>query len=107
MTDLVRILIGPIAWLAAFSAVYGLHGIACAFGWAGIDVGGLSLMRAALTAAWLASLVVLAAILAGLHTRRFGAEPGFVRSVSIMTGWVGVVATLWSLFPVVATSACQ
>ena len=33
MTDLARILVGPLAWLAAFSAVYGLHGMACGLGW--------------------------------------------------------------------------
>ena len=107
MTDLARILVGPLAWLAAFSAVYGLQGLGCALGWAGIDTGGVPLLRAGLAAAWLAAIALQAAILAGLYSRRFGAHPGFARSVSRMTGWVGLVATLWSLFPVVATSACQ
>ncbi|SDY34144.1 hypothetical protein [Citreimonas salinaria] len=107
MKDLVRILIGPLVWLSAFSAVYGLHGVACAFGWADIDAWGLSLMRVALTAAWLASLAVLAVTVAVLHSRRFGSPSGFVRGVSIMTGWVGLMATLWTLFPVVVTSTCQ
>lgn len=107
MKDLVRILIGLFVWLAAFSAIYGLHGVACSFGWSNIDAWGLSLMRFALTAAWLAAIAVLAVIVAGLHSRRFGSPSGFVRGVSITTGWVGLVATLWSLFPVVVTSTCQ
>lgn len=107
MMDLARILIGLFAWLGAFSAVYGLHGIACGFGWAEIDIWGISLLRLALTAAWLAAIALLAVILAGLYSRRFGSSSGFVRGVSITTGWVGLVATLWSLFPVVATSSCQ
>lgn len=106
MKDMVRILIGPTAWLAAFSAVYGLHGIACSFGWAEVELWGFSLMRVALAAAWLASIVVLALILAGLYLPRFASRSSFVQSVSKLTGWVGLVATIWSLFPVVATSTC-
>lgn len=107
MTDVARILVGPLVWLGAFSAVYGLHGVACSFGWAGIEVWGLSLLRLALTAAWIAAIVLLGLILAGLHSQRLGSPSGFVRGVSRMTGWVGLVATIWSLFPVVATSSCQ
>lgn len=107
MTDLVRILIGPLAWLASFSAVYGLHGVACGFGWAGVEVWGLTLLRLALAAAWIAAIALTGVILAGLYSRRFASSSGFVRGVSRMTGWVGLVATLWSLFPVVATSSCQ
>lgn len=107
MMDMVRILIAPTAWLAAFSAVYGVHGIACSFGWAGIDLWGLSLMRVAVTATWLVSIAVLALILAGLYVPRFASRSDFVRTVSKLTGWVGLVATVWSLFPVVATSTCQ
>ena len=107
MKDVARILIGLFAWLAAFSGVYGLHGIACSFGWAEIDAWGLSLMRVALTAAWIAAIAVLAVIVAGLRSRRFGSPSGFVRGVSLTTGCVGLVATLWSLFPVVVASTCQ
>ena len=107
MMDMVRILIAPTAWLAAFSAVYGLHGVACSFGWAEIGLWGFSLMRIALTAAWLASIALLALILAGLYAPRFASRSGLVRRVSKGTGWVGLVATIWSLFPVVATSTCQ
>lgn len=107
MTDLLRILIGPLAWLGAFSAVYGLHGLACGFGWAGIELVGLPLLNVTLTAAWLASIVLLGVIVAGLHSRRFGSPSRFVRGVSRLTGWVGLVATVYSLFPVVALSSCQ
>lgn len=107
MTDIVRILIAPLIWLAAFSALYGLHGIACAYGWSGTDVaGGMSLLRVVLVAAWLGAIAVQAAILIGLYSRRFGSDSGWVRGVSGMTGWVGLVATVWSLFPVAATSSC-
>lgn len=107
MSDVARILVGPLVWLGAFSAIYGLHGLACALGWAQVEAAGVSLMRLVLVAGWLGAIAVQAAVLGALHTRRFGAPPGFVRGVSRTTGWVGLVATLWSLFPVVATSACR
>jgi hypothetical protein len=107
MTEIVRILIGPLAWLGAFSAVYALHGVACAFGWGGVDLWGQSLLRVALSAAWAAAILVLGVILVGLHSRRMGSRSRFVRGVSTMTGWVGLVATVWTLFPVVVASSCQ
>jgi hypothetical protein len=106
MTDVLRILIGPLAWLGWFSAIYGLHGIACSFEWGRVDVWGLSLLRLVLTAAWIAAILVQFVILAGLYSRRFGSPSVFIRRVSRITGWVGLVSTIWSLFPVVATSSC-
>ena len=107
MSDIVRILVAPLIWLAAFSAIYGLHGIACAYGWSGSEVaGGVSLLRLVLVAAWLGAIAVQVLILVALHASRFGSESGWVRAVSRMTGWVGLVATIWSLFPVAATSSC-
>ena len=52
MSDILRILVAPLAWLASFSAVYGIHGLACALGWPGIGLPGLSLFRVVLLAAW-------------------------------------------------------
>lgn len=107
MTDLVRIVIGLLVWLAAFSGIYGLHGVACSLGWSQIEVWSLSLMRVALVAAWSTAIGLQVVVLAGLYSPRFSSPSGFVRGVSRMTGWVGLVATLWSLFPVVATSTCR
>ncbi len=107
MTDIVRILIAPLVWLASFSAVYGLHGLACAFGWNETALWGIPLLRLVLTAGWLGAIAVQGVILAGLYSQRFASPSGFVRGVSLMTGWTGLVATLWSIFPVVATSSCQ
>jgi hypothetical protein len=106
MSDVVRILLAPLVWLAMFSAVYGLHGLACGFGWAGTEVAGVSLLRIVLTAAWLGAIAAQVVVLLGLYSRRLGSRSGFVRHVSRIGGWVGLVATMWSLFPVVATSSC-
>jgi hypothetical protein len=106
MRDVVRILGGPLVWLAAFSAVYGLHGVACAYGWGEVGVAGTSLLRVALVGAWFCAIAAQVAVLAGLYSRRLGSPSGFVRGVSRMTAWVGLVSTLWSLFPVATTSSC-
>ena len=100
MTDLLRILIGPLVWLAGFSAVYGLHGMICGLGWGGTPAAALRI------AAFAAAVAVQAGILAALYLPRFDPATGFVRRVSRATGWTGLAAAVWSLFPVLATSSC-
>jgi len=107
MTDIVRILIGPLVWLAAFSAVYALQGVACAHGWSEHEVAGASRLRLALSLAWMIAISLGGSVLAMLHTPRFRASDPFVRQVSLATAWVGLAATFWTLFPVVAMSACR
>lgn len=106
MTDMIRILIGPFVWLSAFSAVYGLHGMGCALGWTEVEFAGLTLHRAALLAGWGATVAACAVVLVGLWSERLGSSSAFVRRVSIWLGLVGVVAAVWSLFPVAVLSAC-
>ncbi len=105
MKDLLRILIAPLVWLAAFSAVYGLHGLLCGHGIAGTAFG-LPLPRVLLVAAYAAAILLQVALLAALHHPRFASPSSFVRFVSRATSWVGVVATGWSLLPVVMTTYC-
>ncbi|MEQ9811941.1 MAG: hypothetical protein RLO50_04110 [Azospirillaceae bacterium] len=107
MTDLLRIVVGPLAWLGAFSAVYGLHGIACAFGWAEPGVWGIPLLRLMLAMAWLGAVAIGSLLLVALHAPRLRSPSRFVRRLSQATAWVGLVAMLWTLFPVVATSTCR
>jgi len=111
MRDVLRILISPVVWLASFSAVYALHGFVCAldpdvsdFGVSGI---GVSWIRIVLVAAFLVAAALQIVLLALLYSPRFGAAPGFARSVSLAGGWVGLVATVWTLFPTLATSTCS
>ena len=106
MSDVVRILIGPLLWLAAFSAIYGLQGLACAYGWSDTGFGGISLLRLILSAAWLCAITAQVVVVFGLYSQRLASPSGFVRGVSQTTAWVGLVATLWSLFPVVAITSC-
>ncbi|MFN3661868.1 hypothetical protein [Yoonia sp.] len=105
MIDLVRILIAPLVWLAAFSAVYGLHGLICGVELSGM-VFGVSLARALLVLAYGFAVLVQIALVWALYDRRFASPSRFVRFVSRATGWTGLVATIWSLFPVVLTTYC-
>lgn len=106
MMDVLRILIAPLAWLAAFSAVYGLQAILCAAPPEG-TLAGISMSRVLLGLAFAAALALQGVLLAVLLSRRFGARGGFVRTVSITGGIVGLVATLWTFFPVLALPLCR
>ncbi|EIM26780.1 hypothetical protein [Microvirga lotononidis] len=105
MTDILRIAVPLTAWLAAFSAVYGLQGLVCSPRWAeaGFD---LAAGRAAMTAAWIAAAILQVAFLLALRSPRFASRSAFVRGVSLTLAVVALVATLWTLVPVVTTSAC-
>jgi hypothetical protein len=106
MTDVLRILIAPLVWLAAFSAVYGLQGLICGHGIEGTVLGIISLQRALMASAYTLSMAMLAVLLWGLTAQRFASASPFVRFVSQTAGWVFLVATAWSLFPAVATTHC-
>ena len=106
MSDVLRILIAPLVWLACFSGVYGLHGLLCEHGLADAVAGSLSLSRILLVVAYGLVLALQVAILAGLSSTRLASPSRFVRFVSVATGWVGLLAAAWSLMPVLTTSVC-
>nr|WP_298724887.1 hypothetical protein [uncultured Steroidobacter sp.] len=105
MSDILRISLPLTVWLASFSAVYGLQGVACSQHWAaaGLDV---ATARVVLTAAWIAALAVQVAFVFVLGSPRFASRSLFVRTVSRILAAAGLVTTLWTLFPVVTTSVC-
>jgi hypothetical protein len=105
MIDILRILGGPLAWFAAFSAVYGLHGLICGRQIAGAMLG-LPLPRLLMVAAFLISTALLAGLVWLLHTPRFASASPFVTFVSRATGWVGLVAAVWTLSPTVVMTSC-
>ncbi|MEP3435317.1 MAG: hypothetical protein ABJN75_00815 [Hoeflea sp.] len=106
MRDVLRILLSPVVWLASFSTVYALHGLVCELD-PGVSGIGVSWIRIVLVAAFLFAGAFQIVLLALLYSPRFGSAPGFARSVSRAGGWVGLVATVWTLFPTLATSACS
>lgn len=106
MTDVLRILIAPLVWLAAFSAVYGLHGIICGQGIDTMEAGAPWLARILLVGAYALAIMVQIAVLAALYAPRFASPSPFVGFVSQVTGWVGLAATIWSLLPTAFTTYC-
>lgn len=105
MTDMLRILISPVVWLAAFSAIYGLHGMLCEFKYDG-PMQGMPWPRFPLVVAFALAFLLQVVLLGGLYSVRFGAAPGFTRTVSRTSGWIGLAATIWTLFPILTVSTC-
>lgn len=105
MTDILRLSVPLTVWLAAFSAVYGLQGLVCSDRWAeaGLD---LTVGRIALTSAWAAAVALQLVFLLALRSPRFTSRSAFVHGVSRTLAVAALVATLWTLLPVVTTSAC-
>lgn len=96
MTDVLR-LFGPLVlWLGSFSAVYGVQGVACAQGWG----------TAPVTVAWGVAIVLQAALLPVLFSGRFGMRRGPERWASRALGIIGLIAVIWTLFPVAVLQAC-
>lgn len=106
MTSVLSILVSPLLWLALFSGIYGLQGLSCELDLDTTTFAGISAARALLGAAWLAAIALQATLLAALHADRFSPEGAFVRWISRATGWTGLVAMIWTLFPVAVTSSC-
>ncbi|WP_207101319.1 hypothetical protein [Paracoccus shandongensis] len=105
MSDILRLSLPLTVWIAAFSAVYGLEGVVCSDRWTGAGLT-LGQGRAALVAAGALAIALQLALLAGLRLPRFAsALPWVQRTAAILAG-VALVATVWSLVPVVATSLC-
>lgn len=104
MTEVLRILIGPLVWLACFSAVYGLHASGCNGPYE--TFAGLPAQRIILMVAFGLAIALQVAILWILHQPRYGPPEGLLRFVTRASAWTGLVATVWTLFPVVALSTC-
>lgn len=107
MTDVIRLSLPLTVWLISFSAVYGLHGIVCSSSWsATTGFAGLSQGRLVLLGAFAIATVVQAATLIFLMSERFGGATGFMRWTTLALAIVGLVAVVWTLFPVAALSLC-
>jgi len=104
--ELVRILLPLLVWLASFSAIYGLHGLGCAFGWTEVAFLGMTLFRGALLTGWLAAILVQLLLLLAVRKRPFASTSDFYGKLNLVTAWSGVTATGWTLFPVTVSSTC-
>lgn len=102
---MLRISVPLTVWLAAFSVVYGLQGVVCSERWAeaGLDH---AAGRAVMTVAFVAAVILQLALLLALRSPRFASRSAFMRRVSLILAISALVATLWTLLPVVTISAC-
>ncbi len=101
MRVLALTLAGPTIWAAIFSAVYALHGVGCAMGWTEIDLVIGSLHRMAMASAWLVGILASVALLVHLPS-----GPALPHWLPRAGAWVGIGATLFTLFPILVTSSC-
>lgn len=97
-----RMLAGPTLWAVLFSVVYALHGTGCNLGWTQRPVLSTDLHHLAMWVAWGVGL--------GLHVAVIILLPrgqGRRRMLITAGGWIGLVSSIFSLFPVIATSSCM
>ena len=96
-----RVLAGPVLWAVLFAAVYALHGAGCNLGWTDRPLGFTDLHHAAMWAVWIAGLA--------LHVALFVLMPvgqGRARWIIVAGCWIGLVSSVFTLFPVIVTSTC-
>ena len=106
MRDLLRILLPLLVWLASFSAIYGLHGLGCALGWAKVAWLGLSLFRWALLIAWFAAIVLQLLLVCVVRRQHCKRTSRFYHQLNLVSAWSALIATAWTLFPVTVSSNC-
>lgn len=102
MTVLLRLSAGLTGWAAAFCLIYALHGLGCAAGWETVRIGGTSVQRLMLLAAWAIALGTTLVI--ALWLRRFRAT-NLDRAAAAL-GWVGFAATFVTFAPIAIVPAC-
>lgn len=105
MNDILRLSLPLSIWIAAFSGVYGLEGVVCSDRWASAGLG-LGQGRAVLIVAWGIAIAVQVGLIIGLRMPRFASAQPWVQRTSMILACVALVATVWSLLPVVTASLC-
>lgn len=96
-----RALLGPTLWAVAFAAIYAAHGIGCAWGWPVYAAPIGDLHRFTLILLWLLAVAAAAANV-------WRAPRGNDTSDRIIRagGWIGLTATILTLFPVLGLTTC-
>ncbi|MDO5704015.1 MAG: hypothetical protein Q4G49_02950 [Paracoccus sp. (in: a-proteobacteria)] len=98
---LARALAGPTLWAVLFSLVYALHGMGCNLGWTGRPAPIGDLHHFAMWVAWGTGIVLHLALF-----RLIPAGPGHQCRIIASGVWIGLVASVFTLFPVIAISTC-
>lgn len=96
-----RALAGPSLWAVAFSMIYAVHGLGCAWGWPGRAAPIGDLHNFVLIMLWLVALAAASAIL--WHAPRGNRTSDRL----IYAGsCIGLIATILTLFPVLGLTTC-
>lgn len=105
-------LAGFLIWGAAFTVLYSVLSIGCAFGWDEIILGPVSLQRVVLVALLVVSLAAGWVVVRISDARRKAAggeglvlRP-FIESVAWLGAWAGLGSTLFSLGPAFFLTSC-
>ena len=106
MIDVLRISVPLTVWLASFSGIYGLQWFACFGNWQSIYVLGLPLARTALIMTWIMVIALQLGLVLAMRSDQFGSRSPFVYRISLTLSLTALIATLWTMFPVVTTTTC-
>ncbi len=104
MTGLLRASAGLIIWAIAFTALYGLQGLSCAFGWDAWSLGGVSFARLLLLLVYVGSGVLLAFLCWAFRPR--AADTDFTDRLAFTGAIAGFFSLAYTGIPVVAASVC-
>lgn len=101
MNWLARALIGPCLWAVAFSGIYAVHGLGCAWDWPARSAPLGNLQHFVLITLW---LVCVAAAIAVFRFTPSQSDTG--ARIARAGSWIGLVSILLSLAPVLGLSTC-
>jgi len=114
MSQLLRAMSGLLLWGAAFAGLYALEGLGCARAWDGMAApdwmpvwAGQNLLRALLVIGWAVLLVAHVMVLVVLWLTPARHETLFWCNLERSIAVAGLIATAWTLSPVVALSLCD
>lgn len=93
------VLLGPTLWAVIFVLIYGLHGTFCTAASGPEGLGGAA--RLALIGTWVLGCAAFLPFFAMISARE-----GQVANLPRIGLWIGLVATLFTLFPVAMTTSC-
>lgn len=96
-----RALFGPTLWAIGFCAIYAAHGFGCARGWPGRPAPVGDLHHFTLISLWLIC-VAAAGVILWCSPRGSDIPDRLIRA----GGWIGLMATLLTLFPVLGLTTC-
>jgi len=99
MIEILRLSVPLTVWITGFSAVYAVLGLTCSRHWPPDFEA-----RPVLIALWVAVIALQALCLAAIL--RAPSSSSFVQATSIILAATALVAAIWSMLPVIATSSC-